>query len=102
MLRKHLILILQFDNTINPSTFLFFLLCFLVGYPLGFYAKSIPRTVRHLSLMGVRADLKAVRIMAEQVPDLLHLHLDLCCHDICNIIKEIPQMFPKLQVLKVR
>ncbi|KAK7153087.1 hypothetical protein R3I93_011100 [Phoxinus phoxinus] len=73
-----------------------------LGYPLGLYAKSIPRTVRHLSLMGVKADLKVVRIMAEQVPDLLHLHLDLCCHDICNIIKEIPQMFPKLQILKVR
>ncbi|KAK9959938.1 hypothetical protein ABG768_010028 [Culter alburnus] len=73
-----------------------------LGFPLQVYAKSIPRTVQRLSLMGVKADLEAVRIMAEQVPDLLHLHLDLCCHDNCGIIKEIPQIFPKLQVLKVR
>ncbi|XP_052009027.1 uncharacterized protein im:7136021 [Xyrauchen texanus] len=73
-----------------------------LGYPLSVYAKSIPRTVQYLSLMGVKAELNAVRIMGEQVPDLLHLHLDLCCHDSCDIIKEMPQIFPKLQTLKVR
>lgn len=52
--------------------------------------------------MGVKAELESVRIMGEQVPDLLHLHLDLCCHDICDVITEMPQIFPKLQILKVR
>lgn len=73
-----------------------------LGFPLELYAESIPRTVQHLSLMGVKANLKAVRILAEQVPDLLQFHLDLCCHDICDVIKEMPQMFPKLQILKMR
>ncbi|KAL0170132.1 hypothetical protein M9458_034728, partial [Cirrhinus mrigala] len=50
--------------------------------------------------MGVKAELASVRIMGEQVPDLLHLHLDLCCHDISDIITEMPQIFPKLQILK--
>ncbi|XP_055028538.2 uncharacterized protein [Misgurnus anguillicaudatus] len=73
-----------------------------LGYPLSVYAKSIPRTVTSLSLIGVRAELESVRIMGEQVPNLLHLHLDLCCHDSCDIIKEMPQIFPNLQTLKVR
>ncbi len=70
--------------------------------PIKVYAESIPRTLQRLSLMGVKADLESVRIMGEQVPDLLHLHLDLCCHDICDVITEMPQIFPKLQILKVR
>lgn len=73
-----------------------------LGYPLHVYAQSIPRTVDRLSLMGVKAELKSVRIMGEQLPDLLHLHLDLCCHDSCDIITKMPQIFPKLQTLKVR
>ncbi len=75
---------------------------FPVGYPLNVYAESIPRTVQRLSLMGVKAELESVRIMGEQLPDLLHLHLDLCCPDICDVFTEMPQMFPKLQILKVR
>uniref|UniRef100_A0A671M8X1 Im:7136021 n=1 Tax=Sinocyclocheilus anshuiensis TaxID=1608454 RepID=A0A671M8X1_9TELE len=47
-------------------------------------------------------NLESVRIMGEQVPDLLHLHLDLRCHNICDVITEMPQIFPKLQILKVR
>lgn len=73
-----------------------------MGYPLNVYAESIPRTVQRLSLMGVKAELESVRIMGEQLPDLLHLHLDLCCPDICDVFTEMPQMFPKLQILKVR
>lgn len=72
------------------------------GYSLEMYAGSIPRIVRRLSLMGVKADLASVRILAKRLPELLHLHLDLCCHDISHIIAEMPQMFPKLQILKVR
>lgn len=73
-----------------------------LGYSLRVYAERIPRTVQRLSLMGVKAELESVRIMGQQVPDLLQLHLDLCCHDISDVITEMPQIFPKLQILKVR
>ncbi|TRY94083.1 hypothetical protein DNTS_027315 [Danionella cerebrum] len=73
-----------------------------LGYPLSAYAGSIPCSVQRVCLMGVKADLASVRIMGEQLPDLSHLHLDLCCHDISDIITEMPQIFPKLEILKVR
>ncbi|XP_073683667.1 uncharacterized protein [Garra rufa] len=73
-----------------------------LGYPLSIYADSVPRTVQHLSLMGVNVELQSVRIMGERVPDLLHLHLDLCCHNSSDIIAEVPRIFPKLQILKAR
>ncbi|XP_047677598.1 uncharacterized protein im:7136021 isoform X2 [Tachysurus fulvidraco] len=73
-----------------------------VGYQLGVYANSVPPTVHRLSLKGVRADFNALRVLAQRVPDLLHLHLDLCFHNIQSLIAEIPQLFPKLQSLAIR
>ncbi|KAL1257928.1 hypothetical protein QQF64_011172 [Cirrhinus molitorella] len=73
-----------------------------LGYPLSIYADSVPRTVQRLSFMDVKADLQSVRILGEQVPDLLHLHLDLCCYHISDIITEVPQIFPNLEILKAR
>ncbi|XP_047677597.1 uncharacterized protein im:7136021 isoform X1 [Tachysurus fulvidraco] len=73
-----------------------------LGYQLGVYANSVPPTVHRLSLKGVRADFNALRVLAQRVPDLLHLHLDLCFHNIQSLIAEIPQLFPKLQSLAIR
>ncbi|XP_072546612.1 uncharacterized protein [Salminus brasiliensis] len=72
------------------------------GHPLGAYSNSVPRTVHSLSLKGVVAELKAVREMAQQLPDLLCLHLDLCCRERQNLLAEVPQLFPKVQTLKIR
>ncbi|KAL7873521.1 hypothetical protein AOLI_G00125920 [Acnodon oligacanthus] len=73
-----------------------------LGHRLGAYANSVPVTVQSLSLKGVVGELKALREMAQQVPDLLCLHLDLCCHERHSFIAEVPQLFPKLQSLKMR
>ncbi|XP_076835154.1 uncharacterized protein LOC143481091 [Brachyhypopomus gauderio] len=73
-----------------------------LGYHLGAYANWVPVTVRSLSLRGVVADLKALRKMARRVPDLSDFHLDLCCHERPSLIAELPQLFPKLQSLKMR
>ncbi|XP_043119313.1 uncharacterized protein im:7136021 [Puntigrus tetrazona] len=73
-----------------------------LGYPLEAYAEWIPRTVQRLSLMRVQATLNSVRIVGEQVPDLLQLQLDLFCLDICDLITEVPHVFPKVQILEVR
>lgn len=75
---------------------------FSVGHPLGAYAASVPGTVRSLSLKGVLGELKSVRDIAKQVPGLLCLHLDLCCHERHSFVVEVPQLFPKLQSLKIR
>ncbi|XP_017569278.1 uncharacterized protein LOC108436992 isoform X2 [Pygocentrus nattereri] len=73
-----------------------------LGYQLGAYANSVPGTVQSLSLKGVVGELKALWEMAQKVPDLLCLHLDLCCHERHSFIAEVPQLFPKLQILKIR
>ncbi|KAL6478109.1 hypothetical protein MHYP_G00139440 [Metynnis hypsauchen] len=75
---------------------------YTVGYQLGAYANSVPGTVQSLSLKGVVGELTAMREMAQQVPDVLCLHLDLCCHERHSFIAEVPQLFPKLQSLKMR
>ncbi|XP_017569266.1 uncharacterized protein LOC108436984 [Pygocentrus nattereri] len=49
-----------------------------LGYQLGAYANLVPGPVQSLSLKGVVGELKALREMAQQVPDLLCLYLDLC------------------------
>ncbi|KAG9268206.1 hypothetical protein AMEX_G17152 [Astyanax mexicanus] len=72
------------------------------GHPLGMYSDSVPGTVRSLSLKGVRTELRTVRDMAQQLPDLLFLHLDLYCHEKQNLIAEVPQLFPKVQTLEMR
>ncbi|KAK3537364.1 hypothetical protein QTP70_008824 [Hemibagrus guttatus] len=48
------------------------------------------------------AEFKALRDLAQRVPDLLHLHLDLCFHNRQSFIVEIPRFFPKLQSLAIR
>ncbi|XP_058255467.1 uncharacterized protein im:7136021 isoform X2 [Hemibagrus wyckioides] len=73
-----------------------------LGYQLGVYANSVPPTVYRLSLKGVMAEFKALRDLAQSVPDLLHLHLDLCFHNKQSLIAEIPHLFPKLQSLAIR
>ncbi|XP_053489728.1 uncharacterized protein im:7136021 isoform X1 [Ictalurus furcatus] len=73
-----------------------------LGPPLGVYANSVPATVQHLSLKGVMAEFKALRDLAHRVPDLLHLHLDLCFHKRQRVIAEVPWLFPKLQSLAIR
>ncbi|TSW08331.1 hypothetical protein Baya_13527 [Bagarius yarrelli] len=73
-----------------------------LGYQLGVYARSVPPTVQRLSLKGVMADLKALRELAQQVPDLLHLHMDLCSYKRQSFIAEVPCLFPKLQSLAIR
>ncbi|XP_026775178.2 uncharacterized protein im:7136021 isoform X1 [Pangasianodon hypophthalmus] len=73
-----------------------------LGYQLGVYVNSVPATVHHLSLKGVMAEVKALRDLAQRVPDLLHLHLDVCFHKRQSIIAEVPWLFPKLQSLAIR
>ncbi|XP_017540206.1 uncharacterized protein im:7136021 [Pygocentrus nattereri] len=73
-----------------------------LGYQLGANANSVPGTVQSLSLKGMVGELKALREMAQQVPDLFYLHLDLCGHERHSFIAEVPQLFPKLQSLKMR
>ncbi|XP_060788973.1 uncharacterized protein im:7136021 isoform X2 [Neoarius graeffei] len=73
-----------------------------LGYELGAYANSVPATVHRLSLKGVMAEIKALRDLAQRVPDLLHLHLDLYFHKKQSLIAEIPWLFPKLQSLAIR
>ncbi|KAF5892252.1 uncharacterized protein DAT39_018042, partial [Clarias magur] len=72
-----------------------------LGYQLGVYANLVPATVHRLSLKGVMAECKALRNLAQHVPDLLHLHLDLHFHKRQSLIAEVPCLFPKLESLVV-
>ncbi|XP_066529284.1 uncharacterized protein im:7136021 isoform X2 [Hoplias malabaricus] len=72
------------------------------GYELGAYAKSVPGTVQNLQLKAVVGELEDVREIALKVPDLLCLHLDLYCRNTHSYVAELPQLFPKLQSLKIR
>ncbi|XP_053366162.1 uncharacterized protein im:7136021 isoform X2 [Clarias gariepinus] len=73
-----------------------------LGYRLGLYANLVPATVHHLSLKRVIADSKALRDLAQRVPDLLHLHLDLNSYKRQSFIAAVPHLFPKLESLVVR
>ncbi|XP_062863774.1 uncharacterized protein im:7136021 isoform X2 [Trichomycterus rosablanca] len=72
-----------------------------MGYQLGVYAKSVPATVHRLSLKHVMGELQALQDVALQVPDLQHLHLDLCFQERQSLIANVPKFFPKLQSLAV-
>ncbi|XP_062379656.1 uncharacterized protein im:7136021 [Sardina pilchardus] len=71
------------------------------GHPFRGYARSLPGTLRSLSLTGMVVTPGALPLAAKKVPDLQHLHYD--PFDVKgDIIAEIPRLFPQLQTLKIR
>ncbi|KAM3621711.1 uncharacterized protein V6R79_014902 [Siganus canaliculatus] len=72
------------------------------GPPLNQYVSSIPATVTCLTLRVEHLNFDDMRAVAVQVPNLLHLHIDLWPSYLGALTGEIPQLFPKLRSLKLR
>ncbi|XP_035271297.1 uncharacterized protein im:7136021 isoform X1 [Anguilla anguilla] len=72
------------------------------GYPLGVYVRSLPATLRSLSLLQVIIGPGDLSALGKRTPDLQRLHLDLCSYGRQSGLHELPVLFPKLKTLKLR
>uniref|UniRef100_A0A3Q3DDL7 F-box domain-containing protein n=1 Tax=Hippocampus comes TaxID=109280 RepID=A0A3Q3DDL7_HIPCM len=66
------------------------------------YVRFIPVSVSRLTLRVPGLNSGEFASVASQVPNLLHLHVDTWPTHLGTLAAEIPQLFPKLQSLKVR
>ncbi|CAG5983147.1 unnamed protein product [Menidia menidia] len=72
------------------------------GPPLQTYATSIPATVTSLTLCVSRLSSQDMAAVAARVPRLLRLHIDPWPSHLGARTAEIPHLFPKLKMLKLR
>uniref|UniRef100_A0A1A8NFY1 F-box domain-containing protein n=1 Tax=Nothobranchius rachovii TaxID=451742 RepID=A0A1A8NFY1_9TELE len=72
------------------------------GPPVRMYATSIPATVTNLTLCVSGLSPRDMAAVAQQVPDLLHLHIDAWPSHLGAHTARIPELFPKLRSLKLR
>lgn len=72
------------------------------GPPVKKYVTSIPATVTSLTLCVSVLTSEDMAAVAVQVPNLLHLHIDLWPSHLGAHTSQIPQHFPKLKSVKLR
>lgn len=72
------------------------------GPPLKKYVTAIPATVTSLTLCVGGLSSEDMAAVVGQVPNLLHLHIDLWPSHLAARTAQIPQLFPKLKSLKLR
>lgn len=72
------------------------------GPPVKNYVTSIPATLSSLTLCVAGLSSEEMAAVSAQVPNLLHLHIDPWPSYLGAHTAQIPQLFPKLQSLKLR
>lgn len=72
------------------------------GPPVHKYVCSIPATVTSLVLRVAGISSKDLAVLAMQLPNLLHLHIDPWPSHLGALTGQIPRHFPKLKSLKLR
>lgn len=72
------------------------------GPPVYTYTACIPPTVTSLTLRGTRLSERDMTGIALQVPNLLHLYMYPWPSHLGAQVAQIPKLFPKLRILKLR
>lgn len=89
------------NNLLHKFTNLTKLVIFRGG-PLNLYVTSIPASVTSLTLCLLGLSSEDLAVLAVQVPNLLHLHIDLWPAHLGARTALIPELFPKLRSLRLR
>lgn len=72
------------------------------GPPVWMYASSIPATVSSLTLRHSFLSTEDMSSVSEQLPNLLHLHIDQFSSPRGPNVAQFPELFPKLRSLRLR
>lgn len=89
------------NNLLHKFTTLTKLVIFRGG-PVNLYVTSIPASVTSLTLCLPSLSSEDLAVLSVQVPNLLHLHIDLWPSHLGARTALIPELFPKLRSLRLR
>nr|XP_015206061.1 PREDICTED: uncharacterized protein LOC107077779 [Lepisosteus oculatus]XP_015206062.1 PREDICTED: uncharacterized protein LOC107077779 [Lepisosteus oculatus]XP_015206063.1 PREDICTED: uncharacterized protein LOC107077779 [Lepisosteus oculatus] len=72
------------------------------GYPFSVYVRSIPPSLKSLSLSRVAVSAKDMKTLGSRTAGLRHLQMDMCTSDRQWSVLDFPQFFPQLRTLQLR